>query len=192
MAPEYRINSDQLIETLTVWDDLLPGREKIRLIACGGTALTLLGYKPSTVDVDFLVPIEDEYKRLVQFLEQAGYEQVSGHRWKKSGETIVFDLFVGNSVYTTALLDSPLEPGKNRKIREFKKIYLGVLNPIDLIITKLFRGHGVDFEDCRLLFEKEKVNMVDLEKRYKETASYEIGEEKVLKNFEVFLQRLKG
>src|SRR3989338_785756 len=137
MAPEYRISSDQLIETLTVWDSLLPGREKIHLIACGGTALTLLGYKLSTVDVDFLVPVESEYKRLIEFLEQAGYERVSGHRWRRPGETIVFDLFVGSSVYTTGLLDSPLEPGKNRKIKEFNKIYLGVLNSIDLVITKL-------------------------------------------------------
>ena len=121
MAPEYRINSDQLIEILNAWDDLLPGRRKIHLIACGGTALTLLGYKPSTVDVDFLVPEESEYKLLTEFLEQAGYERMSGHRWKKPGETIVFDLFVGSSVYTTALLDSPLEAGKHRKVKEFKK-----------------------------------------------------------------------
>jgi len=191
MAPQYRITSDELIKTLTAWDELIPGREKIHLIACGGTALTLLGYKPSTVDVDFLVPVQGEYKRLTAFLKEAGYEQIGGHRWKRPDEILLFDLFAGNSVFTTALLDSPLEPGKNRKIREFKKIYLGVLNSIDLIITKLFRGTSVDMDDCKLLLENESVNRAELEERYKETAKYETGEEKVLRNLEVFLQRLK-
>ncbi len=68
---------------------------------------------------------------------------------------------------------------------------LGVLNSIDLIITKLFRGTSVDMDDCKLLLENEKVNMTELKERYKETAKYETGEEKVLRNLEVFLQRLK-
>ncbi|MBI3307609.1 MAG: hypothetical protein HYZ84_07385 [Candidatus Omnitrophica bacterium] len=191
MASEYRVNADQLTHILMTWDELIPGREKIHLIACGGTALTLLGYKPSTVDVDFLIPIESEYKRLIKFLEQAGYEQVGGHRWKRANEIIVFDLFVGNSIFTTGLLDSPLDVGKNTKIREFNKIYLGVLNSIDLIISKLFRGKEVDFQDCKLLLENEKINMAELEERYRETAKYETGEAKVLRNYEVFLQRLK-
>jgi len=191
MTPEYRINSDELIKTLMVWDELIPGRDKIHLIACGGTALTLLGYKPSTVDVDFLVPVKNEYERLVGFIKQAGYEQISGHRWKRRDEVILFDLFAGKSVYTTELLDSPLEKGRNRKVREFKKIYLGVLNPLDLIITKLFRGSEVDMQDCALLMKHEKVDKAELEKRYRETAKYETGEAKVLRNYDIFCERLK-
>lgn len=191
MASEYRINANELIQTLMVWDELITGREKIHLIACGGTALTLLGYKPSTVDVDFLVPVESEYKRLVSFLKQAGYAQLSGHRWKRPDEILLFDLFIGKAVFTTNLLDSPLEAGRNRKIREFNKIYLGVLNSIDLIITKLFRGTSVDMDDCKLLLENEKVDMAELKERYEETAKYETSEDKVLRNLEVFLKRIK-
>jgi len=191
MSPEYRLNADQLIKTLMAWDGLIPGREKVHLIACGGTALTLLGYKPSTLDVDFLIPVVSEHKRLTTFLAQAGYEQLSGHRWKRPDEILLFDLFVGSSVFTTGLLDSPLVAGKNRKIREFNQIYLGVLNSLDLIITKLFRGNEVDFQDCQLLLDHEKINLADLEERYKETAKYETGEEKVLKNLELFLKRIK-
>lgn len=188
---EYRINAEELLKTLGAWNALLAGRGKIHLIACGGTALTLLGYKASTVDVDFMIPVEKEYQRLVYFLKQAGYEQLSGHRWKRPGEVILFDLFVGNSVYTTTLLDSPLKPGGNRRIKEFKKIYLGVLNPIDLTITKLFRGHEVDFQDCQLLIQNEKIDLKVLEERYQETAKYETGEEKMLKTLKVFLKRIK-
>ncbi|MSR77270.1 MAG: hypothetical protein EXS63_03445 [Candidatus Omnitrophica bacterium] len=174
------------------WDELMTGRGKIHLIACGGTALTLLGHKASTVDVDFIIPEESEYQRLVYFLRQAGYEQLSAHRWKRQGEVILFDLFPGSSVYTTSLLDSPLKPGLNRMVREFKKIYLGVLNSIDLIITKLFRGHEVDFQDCQLLVQKELVDTKALVDRYQETAKYETGEAKVLRNLELFLQRIQA
>ena len=192
MTIEYRLNADALIKTLMAWDGLIAGKGKVHLIACGGTALTLLGYKSSTVDVDFLIPVAKEYKRLTRFLEQAGYEQLSGHRWKRPDEILLFDLFVGNSVFTTALLDSPLMVGKNRKIREFNQIYLGVLNSVDLIITKLFRGNEIDFQDCQLLLDREEIDLIELETRYKETAKYETGEDKVLKNLELFLKRIKS
>ena len=71
---EYRFDVHGLMRTLSTWDEVLPGRGQIHLIACGGTALTLLGYKEATKDVDFLVPIEREYKRLTQFLKEVGYK----------------------------------------------------------------------------------------------------------------------
>ena len=39
MTSGYRVNADELINTLKTWDALLPGKEKIHLIACGGTAI---------------------------------------------------------------------------------------------------------------------------------------------------------
>ena len=61
----YRQGKNELLSTLKEWDRLMPSRAKIHLIACGGTALTLLGYKESTKDVDFIVPVEKEYELLV-------------------------------------------------------------------------------------------------------------------------------
>ena len=61
----YRQGKNELLSTLKEWDKLMPSRTKIHLIACGGTALTLLGYKESTKDVDFIVPVEKEYELLV-------------------------------------------------------------------------------------------------------------------------------
>lgn len=43
---EYRIDKDGLMDRLSAWDDYL--KRKVRLIACGGTALTLLNVKEST------------------------------------------------------------------------------------------------------------------------------------------------
>lgn len=188
---EYRIRAHELIETLAGWDKTIPGRERIHLIACGGTALALLGHKESTKDVDFLVPEKKEYKRLLLFLKQAGYLQVTGNGWKRPDETIIFDLYAGNRVYSTELLKSPLENGRNKKIRQWNKIYLGALNPIDLIISKMFRGDEVDIQDSLVLLKNEKINLKELKKRYKETAQYEVSEERVLRNLDRLLSRIK-
>lgn len=187
---EYRVTTNELFQTLEAWDRLLAMRGQIRLIACGGTALTLLGYKPSTKDIDFLVPVEKEHERLAAFLKKAGYRETSTYGWRRGGENLIFDLFPGNRVYVTELLTSPLEKGGHKKIKEWKKIYLGVLNSIDLIITKLFRGTSVDFEDCMILAKGEKIDLEKLKERYCETASYDTSEERILKNLNRFLKEL--
>ena len=56
---------------------------------------------------------------------------------------MIYDLYRGKRVFTTELLSSPLEAEGNVKILELTKIYLGVLNSIDWIITKMFRGSSV-------------------------------------------------
>lgn len=191
MMDEYRLGKNELLKILEEWNRLLPGRGKVHLIACGGTALTLLGYKESTKDVDFLVPDEREYTRLIQFLESAGYKQVSGDGWMREGERIIYDLYKGKRIFTTELLDSPLEGGRHRKILELTKIYLGVLNPIDWIITKMFRGTTVDRQDCIAWAKNESIDLKKLEERFKETAKYDTSEEKVLGNLKVILDDLR-
>ena len=188
---DYRQGKSELLRTLEEWDKLMPGRAKIHLIACGGTALTLLGYKESTKDVDFMVPVEKEHDLLIQFLTDAGYRQASGSGWMRPGEKTIYDLYKGKRVFTTELLDSPLNKDGNKKILELKKIYLGVLNPIDWIITKMFRGSSVDREDCMALAKHEKINLKKLEARFKETAKYDVSEEKILKNLELILSDIK-
>ena len=68
---------------------------------------------------------------------------------------------------------------------------MGALDLMDLVISKMFRGDEVDIQDSLLLFRNEPVNLKKLEKRYRETAKYYFGEDKVLKNLEVLLARLK-
>ena len=189
---EYRVTANELRQTLASWDALFPGRGKIRLVACGGTALSLLGYKESTKDVDLLVPSEKEYERLLKFLIRAGYQRVAGNGWKRSGDVIQYDVYPGKRVFQTELIGSPLEAYGHQKIWEGKKISLGILNSVDLIITKLFRGTEQDVEDCLVLLDHEAISLQALEKRYRETARYEIGEERVIKNLEHFLTKVRG
>jgi len=184
---EYRIDKQSLLDRLSAWDGFL--KKRVHLIACGGTALTLLGVKPSTNDIDLIVPGSSEYDYLISILKQLGYKTASGWGWSR-GDGFIFDLFRRKTVHTTELLESPLEKRNHILIKEFNYIYLGILNYYDLIISKLFRATGIDIEDCLYLI-KEKRKDIRIDKliaRFKETASFDVSEEKVNKNLEYFLK----
>jgi len=183
----YRIDKKGLLDTLSLWNGFLS--KKVHLIACGGTALTLLDIKPSTKDIDLVVPEETEYDYLINILKDLGYKQVTGSGWAKD-QGFVFELFRGKYVHTTELLDSPLLKDGNISIKEFSYVYLGALNHYDLIISKLFRGTGVDIEDCLSLIKvkKTEIDMEYLTQRFHETASYDISEDKVNKNLSLFIK----
>ncbi|MFC1840500.1 hypothetical protein ACFL1N_13025 [Thermodesulfobacteriota bacterium] len=56
---EYSLDKNLLLSILQEWNHFL--KRKVHLIACGGTAMTLTGAKPSTKDVDFMVPKVSEH-----------------------------------------------------------------------------------------------------------------------------------
>lgn len=187
---DYRIDKQALLQRISAWDGFL--KRKIHLIACGGTALTLLGVKASTKDIDLIVPEVNEYEYLIKILKQLGYKTASGWGWSRE-DGFIFDLFRGKSVHTTELLESPLVEGNNIVVKEFDRIYLGILNYYDIIISKLFRSTAVDIEDC-LLLVKSKQNEIDLklfEDRFKQTASFDVSEDRVLGHLKHFLSVLK-
>lgn len=183
------INKSQLFIELEAWNDFL--RRRVHLIACGGTAMTLLGIKESTKDIDFVVPVLLDYNYLTSILKEIGYSSDGMHFISTSG--LIYDLFRGNSVFTTELLESPLEKDNNILIREWNNIYLGCLNYYDLIITKLFRGTIVDYRDVYLLFQEihEEIDIDELINRYRETASNDVSEEKVMNHLKIFINEIK-
>jgi len=186
----YRTDKQGLLDRISVWDTFL--KRKVHLIACGGTALTLLGVKASTKDIDLIVPDLTEYEYLIDNLKQLGYKSVSGWGWAR-GDGFIFDLFRGKMVHTTELLDSPLDKRNHILVKEFSYIYLGVLNYYDLIIVKLFRATTVDIEDCLSLVKNKRqgIDMNLLEKRFRETASFDVSEDKVNNNWKHFLKMIK-
>ena len=186
----YRLDTHRLWIILEGWEHYL--HKKVHLIACGGTALTIQGIKPSTKDVDFMVPVDTEYVALVRTLSILGYSKCTGSGWSR-GDGIVFDLFQGNCVYITELLESPLKKNNNVPIKDLKKIYVGALNDYDLIITKLFRASPVDIEDCLALMHcrGDKFDLEKLKNRYRETASYDVNPERLQQNLKSFLNHLK-
>ena len=78
---EYRLTKFELLNTLRGWSKFT--KRKVRLIACGGTAMTLLDIKASTKDIDFMVPDSKEYNYLIQVLADIGYKRIHPTRWEK-------------------------------------------------------------------------------------------------------------
>lgn len=84
----YRLDVQMLLTILQGWNRFL--KRKVHLVACGGTAMTLLGVKASTKDVDFMVPVASEYAYLVKTLKSLGYVPGSGAGWLKK----VMDIYL--------------------------------------------------------------------------------------------------
>ena len=188
---EHRIDKQRLLDTVALWNRFL--KKKVRLVACGGTALTLLDIKSSTKDVDFLVPIETEYDYLLGMLKDLGYTPKSGNGWGKAGDPFIFDLYPGKRIHTTELLDSPLDEGRHISLKEYPYVKISILNFYDLIISKLFRASSVDFEDTIMLYraKNNEIDLNKLEERFKETAGYDIAQERMLTHWDTFKKKLK-
>ncbi len=188
---EYRLGKQKLLDVLALWNRFL--KKKVHLIACGGTALTLQGVKPSTKDVDFMVPVSAEHVYLVSVLKNLGYEQVTASGWLRKGDIFRFDLFPGKRIHTTELLESPLEPVNHSLLMEYSRLYIGILNPYDLIASKLMRGTGVDFEDCLMLVKAlhGKIDILRLANHYRELVSYDISVERIGGHIDRFIELLR-
>lgn len=189
---EYRLNKDMLLSYMVQWDAFL--KRKVHCIACGGTAMTLLGIKASTRDIDFMVPNKKEYNYLISTIQQLGYKPVRGSGWARPKEDFIFDIFSGNHIHTTELLTSPLKEGRHTLIKELAHIYLGVLNDYDLIVSKLFRGAAVDFEDTLQLMAAHEKNIVwdALKSHFFEMLKYHsVGEDRMRGNWDTFETRWK-
>lgn len=187
---QYRIDKERLFEILSIWDSFL--KRKVHLIACGGTALTLLEIKDSTKDIDFLLPNEAEYAYLIAALKNLGYVQKTGYGWSRD-DGFIFELFPGNTIFTTRLLESPLKEGNNIMAKEFEHVYVGILNYYDLLISKIFRFSTADQDDCLALIKakREEIDFDKFRNRFFEASSCDISDEKNRKNFENFLTSLK-
>jgi len=187
----YRLNKDGLLDILSGWNHFL--KRKVYLIACGGTAMTLLGVKPSTKDADFMAPRGRDHDYLTKQLKALGYEQVTGSGWKRAGENFQFDIFRGNRIHTTELPVSPLEEKRHTILKEFSHLYIGVLNDYDLISSKLMRGTRVDFEDCLRLAKahRAEIDMEKLIRHFHETVSYDVAEDRLRPNIDHFLELLR-
>lgn len=187
---EYRLKREDLLINIREWNRFI--KKEVHLIACGGTALTLLGTKESTKDVDFMVPNVTEYDYLTKILKELGYKQ-DGNSWIKQGDVFIWDIYKGNKIHTTELLESPLIEGNHIPYQTIGKIHIGILNAYDLICSKLMRGSGVDFEDCQLLMKAmaAKIDITKLKERYKEMISFDIAEERIRNHLESLLQRIE-
>lgn len=140
--------------------------KEVEVYALGGTALTILGLKSSTKDVDFNVDSTEQYTYLIKLFKDLGFEEIGSIRWQTQ-EGFALDIFYGSNILGTALLPDCLK--KSRFIRGFGKLKLYTFSLDDIIISKLARGSDRDFMDIKQILLKEKIVMEELVNRYKET-----------------------
>ena len=149
------IDKNDLVKWLQKVDKDL--KKHILVVAVGGTAMTLLGLKSSTVDVDFCVNSKDKEE-----LEAA----ISG--------TFKVDIFVDGYIFSEQLPDDYMS--KAKEIIEMKNITLKALSPTDIIITKAARLNARDEEDIEAL--SKHVDKEILVKRFKIVVKTYAGSEK--------------
>lgn len=138
------IDKKDLLDWLVKKSKLLP--QKITLIAVGGTAMTLLSLKASTIDIDFCC-ISREEKNI--------FEKTLDGMFK-------IDLFVGGYIFSEQLPTDYVEIAK--EILLLPKLTLKALHPIDIIITKAARFNARDEEDIAVLAKQ--VEKEELLKRF--------------------------
>lgn len=145
----------ELLEWLFSLDKQLD--RKITLVAVGGTAMTLLGIKSSTRDVDFCLKKEDKKH----------FEKVMGTLFR-------VDLFIDGYIFSEQLPADYADRSKD--IRQFSNIMLKALDPLDIVITKAARFNARDEEDIAVLAKH--VRKKDLLSRFEEVVGTFAGNEK--------------
>lgn len=143
-------------------------KRKITLVAAGGTALTLLDLKSSTIDIDFTGPFED----IVEFRLQ---EKKIPH-----GKTI--DTYYDGRVFSQDLPNDYLDKSikitidKDYKIRN---IELRSLHPLDIVVTKIGRYNERDMEDIENCIKSFKLTKHEITTRAEQVIKLEPGNEQV-------------
>lgn len=138
---------------------------EITLIAVGGTALTLLGIKESTKDIDFDLPESSDCKIIEGILKDLNFEK-KGFSWFATTNIGItrIDLFKGGYIFNIQLLDDYIN--KTRIITKIGNITLKTISLQDIIITKIGRGDERDFDDIKQIYEKERIDNDELIERY--------------------------
>lgn len=164
------IDKNDLLSWLAEKEELL--EKEITLIAVGGTAMTLLGLKSSTFDIDFCLTTAD--KKIFEKIMNKKDKQ-----WK-------IDLFVDGYIFSEQLPDDYGD--KSKEIKRMKHIVLKALDPADIIITKAARLNARDEEDIAALVKFVKKN--DLLNRFEKVVKTYAGKEEEYRyHFEIILKR---
>jgi hypothetical protein len=122
----------------------------IRIVAVGGTAMTLLGLKPSTIDIDFDLPSEDA-KEFRSALNKVPH----GFR---------IDIFSGGLIFSQQLPEDYLSKAIAIKTG-LKNIRLFALHPLDIIVTKTGRLNERDMQDIGSCIAKFHITREQIEER---------------------------
>ena len=148
--------------------------KKITLVAAGGTAMTLLDLKSSTIDIDFTIPGSDRME-----FEQALKNNPPGYR---------VDRWTDGYIYCQKLPYDYLE--KSIKIKEYSNLILRALQPLDIVVTKIGRLSQRDIQDIETCIRRCKLQKTDVDARaHLLLQNYIAPEEDYLKNLAWVLKK---
>ncbi len=167
------IKKNDLLNWLKEIDPKL--ENKIVLTAVGGTAMTLLDLKESTIDIDFDINKNnyDEFKKLVL-----------------RSKIFRVDIFQNGYIFSEQLPEDYVDIAFEYNSIKFKNIVLKILNPIDIILTKSARYNSRDEEDIATLVKKIKIDKSKLKKRFHKVLESYAGLETNFKyNFDFILKK---
>lgn len=157
------IAARELFEILLELDNYLT--RKIKLIAIGGTALTLLNKKSSTKDIDICFLNESDEKIFLKTAERLGYKIQSAR--KLIEQDLVIDYYCNGYIFCVQLEGDYFE--KAIEIRKMQKLELYALNPLDLVITKTARLNDRDQDDIKTILSSYPIDQKELVERYIKT-----------------------
>jgi hypothetical protein len=167
-----QFENDVLMGFLTELDKEL--KRKIRLVAVGGTAMTLLNLKSSTIDIDFDVSAEDT-GALASALKAVPH----GFRIDVFRDGLIFSQQLPDDY---ASLSIPIKTGCSR-------IDLFALHPIDIVVTKIGRLNERDLQDIDACIRSYGITRQEIELRAGKVEyigreeNYRINLDHVLKRF---------
>jgi hypothetical protein len=164
------LDKSTLINFLTALDKEIS--REITLVAVGGTAMTLLDLKPSTIDIDFTIP----HKDLPEFNKT---QTRMPHGFK-------IHTYTDGTIFSQTLPEDYLE--RSIKITDFKHVHLRALHPIDIVVTKIGRLDERDLQDIEECIKKYHISRNQIEERAA-NVQYAGKEENYLYNLQIVLQR---
>lgn len=167
-----QFDKKNLMEFLEEVDNALDRED---LIAVGGTAMTLLDLKTSTIDIDFNLSREDAcaFRAALKTVPH-------GYR---------IDIFENGNIFSQQLPDGFEKECIN--IRSFKRIRFLALHPIDIVVTKIGRLDGRNMQDIEACIRGFGLTRKQIKNRA-EVVEYAGKEENYQHNLEHVLKNLFG
>ncbi len=168
-----QLESRILLDFLGEIDKELDG--SVTLVAVGGTALTLLGVKSSTVDVDFAFPADGDYVRF------EGALKIVPHGFQ-------VHCFHNGLIFSQGLPADYLQRSEPVKTK-MKYINLRTLSPLDIVVTKIGRLDQRDKEDILSCINRFGLTKEAVEERARQVdyvgrqENYDMNLKYVLENF---------
>lgn len=157
------IDKEGLMKLLEEWNAVFSKENfRIRLIAIGGTALTLLNLKASTKDIDFTLPLGENIKKFESFFSKLKIKHIAMRRFKAGN--FIIDIYYDDQIFTTTFPDDIVN--ECTLIHDFGNIQLFALSLYDIIISKLARSSVDDEEDIKAIFENKNIDLTKLRQRH--------------------------